>query len=91
MLAGFRDGDLERARAFVRRFQGRVYGLAVKMTGDPVWADDIAQDALLRAWRGASSFDPARGSVTTWLLTITPERSFGRVTPASSRIGESTR
>jgi RNA polymerase sigma factor (sigma-70 family) len=71
MLAGFRDGDPERSRAFVRRFQGRVYGLAVKMTGDPVWAEDIAQDALLRAWRGASSFDPSRGSVTTWLLTIT--------------------
>ncbi len=41
------------------------------MTGDPVWADDIAQDAFVRAWRGAGSFDPARGSVATWLLTIT--------------------
>lgn len=71
MLGGFQRGDPEAARAFVRRFQGRVYGLAVKMTGDPVWADDIAQEAFLRAWRGASSFDPARGSVTTWLLTIT--------------------
>jgi RNA polymerase sigma factor (sigma-70 family) len=71
LLTGFRDGDPQGAGAFVRRFQGRVYGLAVKMTGDPVWADDIAQDALLRAWRGASSFDPTRGSVTTWLLTIT--------------------
>ena len=71
MLAGFRDGDPERAKAFVHRYQGRVYGLAVKMTGDPVWADDIAQDALLRAWNGAGSFDPARGSVSTWLLTIT--------------------
>ncbi len=71
LLAGFRDGDPERAEAFVRRFQRRVYGLAVTMTGDRVWADDIAQDAFLRAWRGASSFDPTRGSVTTWLLTIT--------------------
>jgi RNA polymerase sigma factor (sigma-70 family) len=71
MLVGFRGRDPERAEAFVHRFKGRVYGLALTMTGDPVWADDIAQDAFLRAWRGASSFDPARGSVSTWLLTIT--------------------
>jgi RNA polymerase sigma factor (sigma-70 family) len=71
MLVGFGNRDPERAEAFVHRFKGRVYGLALTMTGDPVWADDIAQDAFLRAWRGVSSFDPARGSVATWLLTIT--------------------
>ncbi len=71
MLVGFRDRDPERAEVFVHRFQGRVYGLALTMTRDAVWADDIAQDAFLRAWRSASSFDPARGSVSTWLLTIT--------------------
>lgn len=59
------------AVAFVRRFQGPVFGLAVAMTRDRALAEDIAQEAFLRAWRAAGSYDPRRGSVLTWLLTIT--------------------
>jgi RNA polymerase sigma-70 factor (ECF subfamily) len=32
--------------------------------------DDVVQEALLRAWRSRRSFDPAKGSPGTWLLTI---------------------
>jgi RNA polymerase sigma factor (sigma-70 family) len=71
LLAGYGDGHPELARAFVRRFQKRVYGLAFTLTGDRTWAEDIAQDALLRAWHRASSFDSERGSLTTWVLAIT--------------------
>src|SRR5215208_1912337 len=34
-------------------------------------AEDVAQEAMLRAWRNGESFDARRGSVVTWLLTIT--------------------
>jgi RNA polymerase sigma-70 factor (ECF subfamily) len=57
--------------AFVRRFQDRVYGLAHRLVGETPLAEEVAQDVFLRAWRNASSFDPRRGSVATWLLTIT--------------------
>lgn len=57
--------------AFVRRFQGPVFGLAVSITRDRVLAEDVAQEAFLRAWRAAGSYDVRRGSVLTWLLTIT--------------------
>jgi len=57
--------------AFVRRYQRRVYGLALSMIGDPTQAEDIAQEALLRAWRHAQVFDHRRASVATWMLTIT--------------------
>ena len=71
LLAGLGTGDADATAAFVRRFQSRVFGLAVTMLGDRAAADDVAQEAFVRAWRHAGAYDARRGSVATWLLTIT--------------------
>jgi RNA polymerase sigma-70 factor (ECF subfamily) len=71
LLAGLGAGDRRAATAFVRRFERRVYGLALTVVGDPALAEDVAQEALTRAWRHAQAYDPRRGAVATWLLTIT--------------------
>jgi len=64
-------GDETAATAFVRRFQGPVFGMAISITRDRALAEDVAQEAFVRAWRAAASYDQRRGSVLTWLLTIT--------------------
>lgn len=71
LLAGLASGDSELSVAFVRRFQSRVFGVAMGVLGDPSQAEDVAQQAFERAWRHAAVFDPRRGSVTTWLTAIT--------------------
>jgi RNA polymerase sigma-70 factor (ECF subfamily) len=71
LLASFALGDADAAAAFIRRYQGRVYGLARSMVGDPDLAEDVAQEAFIRAWRHAPAYDSRRGSVHTWLLVIT--------------------
>ncbi len=71
LVAGMAAGDPDAASAFVERFQRRIYGLAYTMLGDPRGAEDVAQEALLRAWRHAAVYDARRGSVVSWLLTIT--------------------
>lgn len=71
LVAGLAVNDEPAAVAFVRRFQGPVFGLAISITRDRALAEDVAQEAFLRAWRAAASYDPRRGSVLTWLLTIT--------------------
>jgi RNA polymerase sigma-70 factor (ECF subfamily) len=38
-------------------------------------ADDIVQDALVRAWQKRHQFDDERGTATTWLLAITADRA----------------
>jgi RNA polymerase sigma-70 factor (ECF subfamily) len=70
LLAGMAAGDREAAAAFVRRFQARVFGLALTVVGVPAEAEEIAQEAFVRAWRHAGGYDPRRGRVATWLLTI---------------------
>ncbi len=71
LLAGFGTGETTAAAVFVRRFQGRIYGLASTILGDSATAADVAQEAFVRAWRHAGAYDSRRGSVITWLLTIT--------------------
>lgn len=85
LFAGFATGDEESGTVFVRRFQARVFGLAMGITRDAAEADEVAQDAFLRAWRYAASFDPRRGSVAGWLLGITRNVALDRVRLSASR------
>jgi RNA polymerase sigma-70 factor (ECF subfamily) len=71
LLAGMAVGEHGAAVTFVRRYQRRVFGLAYSMTGDTGIAEDVAQEAMIRVWRHAPVFDPRRGSVASWVLTIT--------------------
>lgn len=71
LLAAVALAEPHAATVFVRRFQRRVYGLAVTITLDETLAEDVAQSAFERAWRHAATYDPHRAPVTTWLLTIT--------------------
>jgi RNA polymerase sigma factor (sigma-70 family) len=70
LLAGLASGDGEAAAALVRRYQGRIYGLALTIVGDAGSAEEVAQETFLRAWRHADAYDPTRGRVATWLLSI---------------------
>jgi RNA polymerase sigma-70 factor (ECF subfamily) len=71
LIAGLAAGDPDAAAAFVARFQARVYGLAFSVVADRGLAEEVAQEAFVRAWLHAATFDPARGEVAGWLLTIT--------------------
>ena len=70
LVAGLASGDTEAAAALVRRFQGRVYGLAHTIVGDSATAEDVAQETFMRAWIHAAAYDPRKGRVATWLLAI---------------------
>jgi RNA polymerase sigma factor (sigma-70 family) len=85
LLAGLATGDADAAAGFVRRFQGRVYGLAVTILGDPGAAEDVAQETFVRAWRHATTYDPRRGAVSSWLLTIARNLALDRARLKGSR------
>ena len=70
LLSGLAAGDADAATAFTRRFQARVYGLVLAIVRDEGTAEDVAQETFVRAWKHARTYDPRRGRVVTWLLTI---------------------
>jgi RNA polymerase sigma factor (sigma-70 family) len=71
LLAGMAAGAVAAGTAFVRRHQSRVFGLAWVLVGDPGLAEDVVQETFLRAWLHGASFDARKGSVRSWLCTIT--------------------
>jgi RNA polymerase sigma factor (sigma-70 family) len=78
LLEGYAVGDPAIGGRFVERFSPRVYGLALLITRDERDAEEVAQDAFVRAWRYAPSFDARRGTVASWLLGITRNVAMDR-------------
>jgi RNA polymerase sigma factor (sigma-70 family) len=70
LLAGLGSGDPDAAAAFVDRFQRRVFGMTLSVLQDRQAAEEAAQEAFVRAWRHASTYDPRKGTVVAWLLMI---------------------
>jgi RNA polymerase sigma factor (sigma-70 family) len=71
LLSGIAVGDDQAGLVFVRRYQRRLFGLALGIVGDASLAEDVAQEAFIRIFRHAVVFDTRRGTVSTWCLTIT--------------------
>jgi RNA polymerase sigma factor (sigma-70 family) len=57
------------------RFAPLVYGLAVRVTGNRVGAQDVTQEVFIQVWEHPSRFDPKRGSLRSWLGVITHRRA----------------
>ena len=70
LLAGLAAGERDAATMFVRRHGPSVLGIAFHILGDRTQAEDVAQETFWRAWRAADTYDPRRGDVRSWLLTI---------------------
>lgn len=54
----------------------RVYGLALRITGRPEYAEEVAEDVYLQVWRTARDYNVERGKVIAWLLTICRSRAI---------------
>jgi RNA polymerase sigma-70 factor, ECF subfamily len=68
-----------------RRHGGAVYGLAKRVLNNGAEAEDITQEVFLRLWNQPDRFDPARGSLRSFLLAQSHGRAVDAVRSSSSR------
>lgn len=61
------------------RYAPTLLAVALRVTGSRAEAEEVVQEAFVRAWREAASFDRARGSAAAWLLTLTRNRAIDLV------------
>jgi len=75
LLEGVAAGEHGALSLLYDRYQGLMYGMATRITGDPSLAQDVVQDAFVGIWKNASRYTSDRASARTWILSITHHRA----------------
>jgi RNA polymerase sigma-70 factor (ECF subfamily) len=86
LVAAMQRGDRDALAALYDRFSPRLFGLALRVTTDQGEAEDVVTETFAKAWRDAGTFDPARGSVQAWLVTMARSRALDTVRARARRL-----
>lgn len=78
-------GDAAAAAELYDRYAGQVLGLARRILRNDSDAEEVVQDVFSQVWRTAGRYQPARGSLTAWLLVITRTRAIDRLRARQAR------
>ena len=84
LLARVGDGDEAAIEGLYQRYGGACFALARRILGDAQLAEDVVQQVFLALWKG-SGYDPARGAVSTWLLSMTHHKAVDSVRREGAR------
>jgi RNA polymerase sigma-70 factor (ECF subfamily) len=67
-----------------------VYSVILRVVRHPETAQDLTQEVFLRAWTRISQFDPEKGSLYTWVLTIARRLAIDYVRSQDARAAQAT-
>jgi RNA polymerase sigma-70 factor (ECF subfamily) len=82
-LERFRHHDPRVFERVVAATHPAAFGLARRICGSAALAEDAMQSAFLDVWRRASTYDPAVGSLSAWVMSIVRNRSIDTVRRAA--------
>jgi RNA polymerase sigma factor (sigma-70 family) len=71
--------DESALRELIDRYGSIVLGVARRIVAEPSYAEEVAQDAFVALWRRPGSFDPARGSLQSFLVGIARNKAVDLV------------
>jgi RNA polymerase sigma factor (sigma-70 family) len=80
------QGDRGALREVYQRTSSKLFGVALRILNDRQEAEDVLQDVYLTVWRRAETFDPAKASPITWLVSIARNRSIDRMRAGGGRV-----
>ncbi|MEO5711721.1 MAG: sigma-70 family RNA polymerase sigma factor [Nocardioidaceae bacterium] len=79
LVARVTEQDVEAFSAVYRELADDVHRVAMQVTRDDGLAEDVMQEVFAHVWRESAKFDESRGSVRSWLRTVTRGRAIDRV------------
>jgi RNA polymerase sigma-70 factor, ECF subfamily len=68
--------DVRALEVLYHRYSRPIFSLALKILGDREVVEEVVQEVFLRLWTRAFGYDPQRGKLLSWLLTITHHRAI---------------
>ena len=81
------DGEARAFEVVFDRHGGVAFSLAYRMCGRRAMAEDVVQEAFLSLWRTGARYDPARGSVRSWILSTVHNRAIDALRRGSAHDG----
>jgi len=72
-------GDRTAFEELYRLYSPAAYGLAVRVTGQELLAQEVVHDSFMALWRAPEAFDPARGPFRTFFLSLVHHRAVDTV------------
>lgn len=79
LLLRMRAGDRSAVDELYDRYSRPAFALARRILADEVLAEDVLQDVFLSVWRDPGAFDAARGSFSSWLMTMVHHQAVDAV------------
>lgn len=79
------EGNQDALETVFQAYGGAVKSMAKRVLRDDGLAEDVVQDVFVKFWRNPERFDPARGSLRTFLLTIAHRRAVDTVRAQQAR------
>lgn len=87
LIASARDGDMEAFHELVERHQTALFNIVLRTVKDSAIAEDVTQDAFVRAWRSLGQF--RGGNVRGWLMRIAVNRAYDTLRSQKRRPADS--
>jgi RNA polymerase sigma-70 factor (ECF subfamily) len=90
LLARAGSGDREAFRELYSRYSGPLFSVAVRLMGNRPEAEEQLQDAFVKIWQNASSFDRRKSRPFTWAVTITRRTCIDRLRRRRNQVKTTT-
>lgn len=85
LFARVQQGDQAAFAELYDAIAPSVYGAVKRVLRDPAMSEEVTQEVFVELWTSAARFDPSRGNVATWAITIARRRAIDRVRSEQSQ------
>lgn len=81
------SGQEKDFRLLYKRYSAALYGVLLKIVREEALAQDLLQEAFVKIWKHAPSYDASKGTAFTWMLNITRNLALDKLRSASYKQG----